>query len=105
MIFYAAETIAVKIDKSLVSRLSRPGRGWKSWMGRGVVRAGIDRPTICERRREIFANKSKTNDSSIIIIPRMRVYLYVCDYLERKGVNLYSKKGGKERMEDNEEES
>lgn len=27
MIFYAAETIAVKIDKSLVSRLSRPGRG------------------------------------------------------------------------------
>lgn len=40
MIFYAAETIAVKIDKSLVSRLSRPGRGWKSWMGRGVVRMG-----------------------------------------------------------------
>lgn len=35
----------------------------------------------------------------------MRVYLYMCDYLERKGVNLYSKKGGKERMEDNEEES
>lgn len=36
----------------------------------------------------------------------MRVYLYMCDYLERKGVNLYKgKEGGKERMEDNEEES
>lgn len=44
MIFYAAETIAVKIDKSLVSRLSRPRRG----RNRGVVRAGIDRRPIGE---------------------------------------------------------
>lgn len=31
MIFYAAETIAVKIDKSLVSRLSLLGRRGNRW--------------------------------------------------------------------------
>lgn len=93
------------INRSFLVCLGRGGGGNRGWDAESSG-WGIDRPTICERRREIFANKSKTNDSSIIIIPRMRVYLYMCDYLERKGVNLYKgKEGGKERMEDNEEES
>lgn len=89
MIFYAAETIAVKIDKSLVSRLSRPRRGRNR--GRDVESSG--RALIVDRGGKIFADKSKTNDSSIIIIPRMRAHLCACDTW-RKGGRKMEKCGG-----------
>lgn len=58
----------------------------ESWMGREVVRAGIDRRTIGGK---IFANKSKTNDSSIIIIipccSRVRIYARVISVGGREG--------------------
>lgn len=52
MIFYAAETIAVKIDKSLVSRLSRPRRGRNRGRdvessGRALIVDRLGRENIC----------------------------------------------------------